>query len=287
MTKFSTHFLLLAIGLIGLLHGQTTIVQDFETGSNPTFFRNEGDGNPTSLEIVPNPSMVGNTTATCAKIGRVGSNWFELIAFAITPSFTVAANDTKYLHIWVYYTNISTQPDLAVRTDAPDADTDGTNNAVVRDLLGNPDILFDVWQDVVIPLAGGASGLTLDALNFHADMGFQSGGFLLNNVDKFAYVDEFRINDDPNPEDNMMNVNEFRIAPTFTMYPNPTNFEFSIKNTAALEEVSIFDALGRNVKNFTQINEAIFDVSDLETGNYVIKVLDVSGGYSSKCLVKE
>lgn len=72
-----------------------------------------------------------------------------------------------------------------------------------------------------------------------------------------------------------------------SIYPNPVSevLYFDLKNNISVEKVMIFDNLGRKV--FEQNN--VFDnisVSDLQKGNYIIKILSDKGIQTEKIIVK-
>jgi len=187
--KTTTFYLIGAfLALSTALEAADVVLNNFESGS-PAVTTKYGASYTTDA----NPLPAGlNTTANSGKIGRTSTNWYELSYFP--ASFTVPANAKRYVHILVKY---DAQPDIAIRVDATTAGGDG--NADIRAMNGYSAI--GQWQDIVFEINGGASGKTVIQINFLADLGFNNNpaGQVLNNSDKFAYIDEIIVNDNPLP----------------------------------------------------------------------------------------
>jgi hypothetical protein len=73
---------------------------------------------------------------------------------------------------------------------------------------------------------------------------------------------------------------------TINLHPNPTSnmLKFDLANSAAIEEVSVLDVNGRNIK--TQYNCKEISVSDLLPGVYFIQLKSDGQTYYSK-FIKE
>jgi lysophospholipase L1-like esterase len=183
---------------------QFLITENASLNDNPTF----NDFEPNSPNVVsrfgaqfsivsnPNKNEI-NGTENALRIGRTTTNWFELVAFPVTP-YQVPANTTKYLHIAVNY---PAQPDIAIRIDAEDENSSGSTNVAIRALNTYTD--FGNWQTLIFPLEGGADGIEIKALLIFPDVGIQNSpsGRLLNNTDTFGYLDEIKVGDNL-PTDN-------------------------------------------------------------------------------------
>ena len=185
-------FTFLMVGAMLMLSTVVTaadvVLNDFESGS-PTVATKYG----ASYAAAANPLSAGlNTTANSGKIGRTSTNWYELIYFP--ASFTVPANTKRYVHILVKY---DAQPDIAIRVDATTAGGDGS--ADIRGM--NSYSAVGQWQDIVFEINGGSTGKTIIQINYLADLGFNNNpaGQVLNNADKFGYIDEVIVNDNPLP----------------------------------------------------------------------------------------
>jgi len=73
----------------------------------------------------------------------------------------------------------------------------------------------------------------------------------------------------------------------FTLYPNPANQQFTISATAAGSNVIIYNAVGNVVANFTMCGTAqTFNISNLPSGVYVVKVMHDARAAGVKRLVK-
>lgn len=174
-------FLALFISSSALIAQTVTPLNNFES-STPTVSAQYG----ASFANVANPNPTGyNTTANCEKIGRTSSNWYELIQFPV--SFSIPANTKQYIHILVNYL---AQPDIAIRID-------GATDIRATNIYTN----FGQWQDLVFELNGGAGGKAVTNLMILADLGFNNSpsGQILNNTDKFGYIDEITLNNNPFP----------------------------------------------------------------------------------------
>jgi hypothetical protein len=155
---------------------------------------------------VANPNSTGyNTTANCAKIGRTEGSWWELIQFPV--SFTIPANTKQYIHILANY---YAQPDISIRID-------GSTDIRATNLYTN----LGQWQDLVFEISGGASGTTVTTLMILTDLGFNNSpaGQILNNTDKFGYMDEITLNNNPLP-----------LGSTYLMGNNLYDFEAGTAN---------------------------------------------------------
>lgn len=164
---------------------ETPILNNFEPG-HPNVVSRGGS----VFEIVENPIKDEvNNTNNSLKVGRTSNNWWELVAFPIT-TYSIAANTTKYLHISVNYPS---EPDIAIRIDGEDENSNGSTNVAIRALNKYTD--FGKWQTLVFPLEGGTSGIDIKAILVFPDSGFQNNpeGRILNNTDSFGYLDEFKI----------------------------------------------------------------------------------------------
>ncbi|MBC7641453.1 MAG: T9SS type A sorting domain-containing protein [Flavobacterium sp.] len=62
----------------------------------------------------------------------------------------------------------------------------------------------------------------------------------------------------------------------FVISPNPTKNTLTITNTANIKEINIYNTLGQLLQTFTQPSKTI-DVSNLQSGNYFMKIVTESG----------
>jgi hypothetical protein len=176
------------VGMLTTSNVNAQVLNDFESGS-PAVVTKYG----ASYSTVANPLSAGlNTTENCGKIGRTTSNWWEMIYFPV--SFSVPANTKYYVHILVKY---DAQPDVAIRVDATTAGGDGSADIRAMNTYSN----IGQWQDLVFEVNGGSGGRNVIQIIFLADLGFNNNPAVrvLNNTDKFAYIDEIVVNTNPLP----------------------------------------------------------------------------------------
>lgn len=265
----------LGAALVATTYGQTK-VNDFESGS-PTTNANFG----ATFSIVSNPNSTGNTSASVAKIGRTTTNWYEGISFDLTNPYTIPAGETKYFHVLV---NFTAQPDIGARFDIANASSFG-GSTTIRPTITYTNI--GQWQDVVFTLEGGESGLTVNAILFHADIGAENDpqGQILNNTDNFGYVDELTFSD--SDEVTLSNSkNEF--GQSITIFPNPTTDVFKVNNSqnTTITDVVIYDTLGKDITNtVVMVNKNYYYVGGLKSGMYMVLVKSNKGGLTVKKLI--
>lgn len=272
-------FTLLNIFLIccmsSFVFGQNTIINNFETGS-PTLVSRYG--NSSNISIISNPLPgAGNSTAKCAKISRTTSNWYELFAFP--TSFTIPANTKKYLHMKVNY---YAQPDISIRIDAANENADGSTDIRALNIYTN----LGNWQDLVFEMDGGSGGRTVSAIVVLPDLGFNNvpAGQVLNNTDKFGYIDEIIVNN----SSTVLNVNELEKNNSITAYPNPTNEFLTISNLQPNTILSVSNLNGKNVyRSINNKNDNLtLSVKEWAKGVYIIRVQNGSEIIVKKFIVE-
>jgi hypothetical protein len=69
------------------------------------------------------------------------------------------------------------------------------------------------------------------------------------------------------------------------LFPNPATTSFEIKNSSNLQSISIYDNLGRSVKEFLR-PEINYDISDLNSGIYYMKIKESNGAVFDEKLIK-
>lgn len=70
-----------------------------------------------------------------------------------------------------------------------------------------------------------------------------------------------------------LSFNEF-IFNKISLFPNPTNNNFTIPNNTIFDNFKIFNNLGQVLKSFTKNSQNDYNISDLKTGVYNIIFLD-------------
>lgn len=261
------------------IFGQT-MVNDFETGSEAV-----GAVFGASVAVVANPDQTGlNTSANCLKIGRTSTNWYEFVRINVNPDLAISTSDTKFLSVMVY----GLKTDIGCRFDA----TSDTNNgaSIVR-----PSTLHSGasgWEQIIIPIVDSQTATnftktTLFSLIFHADIGVNvPGGRLLNNTDTFLYIDEVKIlNSNPS-----LSTNSFELEEGISLYPNPaaSSFKLEIKNDVSITNVSLYNVIGKKItESLPQLSPNEYDISNLASGLYIVKITDSKGGLSSRKFIKQ
>lgn len=62
------------------------------------------------------------------------------------------------------------------------------------------------------------------------------------------------------------------------VFPNPSVDYFQINNTLDVKKVIIYNMFGKEVKTFRNVANALFDITDLKSGMYIVKMLDDKNG---------
>lgn len=258
-----------------------TMVDDFESGSGNLL--NEGGG--ITSAVVTNPNQTGlNTTANCLEFRRTGGQWWIFRGIDVND-IAISSSDTKYLSMMVHF---PAQADLGLRFDAPDDASNGVE--IVRAL--NSYTNFNQWQEIIFEIKDDddtATSFTLGTLfrlSFHPDMGFENdpAGQILDNTSAFGYIDQIQILDS-NP---LLSNDQFNLEESISVFQNPSksNFRIVARNNVNITDVALYDMLGSRVKNISKIDNE-YDMSNLSSGLYIVKILDDKGATISKKLVKQ
>lgn len=262
-----------------LFYGQT-MINDFEAGSATPL----DSGGGATFAVVANPNASGlNTTDNCLQIGRTSTAWWEYVGVNVDPDISVLSSDTKFVSIMVY---CSAQPDLGIRFDAPNDGAAG--GKTVRAL--NTYTTLNQWQEIVFEVKDEQAATsftkgTLYRLTIHADIGVENDpvGKVLNNTDTFAYFDQIQILD-ASP----LSISDFELEKSISLYPNPAQSKFRLEttNNVNIKEVSVYSVLGEKNQNNNRINKNEYDISNLSTGLYIVKIIDENGVVATKKLFK-
>lgn len=88
---------------------------------------------------------------------------------------------------------------------------------------------------------------------------------------------------------NFLDVDSFEnVAENFALFPNPTNGKIEFKGDKSLiKKFSIFDSLGRMIKNEENILNNSFELSEFNDGIYFIKIETENENFTQKILLKK
>ncbi|WP_026776083.1 T9SS type A sorting domain-containing protein [Polaribacter sp. Hel_I_88] len=247
-------------------------------------------------EIVDNPNTTGNTSAKVIKVSRSAQpNWYALFFFELPEAITIQPNTTKYVHFYAHYDNLA---DLVIRSDGFDGangdnDKQGSNSSVQRVPAGFRYGTADAgtWKDIVLPLEGGATGRVITYLTIHPDAGNPNatGGYvpILDDSQSFGYIDNIRFNDSPDAQ--TLSTESFELASSIETYPNPVlnSLKISNKTNVTIKSVEFFNIIGKNMTSRVfALNKEDFDVSNLASGIYLLKISDDKGNTSTRKIIK-
>ena len=81
---------------------------------------------------------------------------------------------------------------------------------------------------------------------------------------------------------------DITLAKNLTLFPNPSSTTFSINNSSQIElnKVEIYSLLGKKLKEYNS-NTTIYNIEDLSSGLYLIKIYSKKGMSTLKKLIKE
>ena len=135
---------------------------------------------------------------------------------------------------------------------------------------------------------------TLPVLTFHHDifipMNFAYSNYTLivtihNSISNTA-CDYFSVTDSETLA--FLSKSDFNPKQDFALYPNPTNGKIYIKNNDLnMQHISVYDNLGRLVKEISSLAENNFDLSDLTDGIYLVNFTAEKNNFTQKIIVKK
>jgi len=151
-----------------------------------------------------------------------------------------------------------------------------------------------VWEREIIELTDGwetaVCDLNLCHLSFVDDATFTLAGNSAGTMDVHVYpngnsgaaivsVRVTNVDDDEDFAEGMYYFNQALSAPerlsnALKIYPNPVVDEFFVEGGENVERLEIFDISGKLIKEFAQSRVNSFSVSELEGGNYIVRMWD-------------
>ncbi len=85
----------------------------------------------------------------------------------------------------------------------------------------------------------------------------------------------------------ILSIEDLNTPNKIFLYPNPTRNAFSLSDISDIESIYVYDMLGRQMKQFNNINSNQFNVAYLPVGEYIVNVIGKKGEVSSYKLIKE
>ena len=161
---------------------------------------------------------------------------------------------------------------------------DGTGTVVLDDT--NADWTPNTWFNVKIELVANSIVVSIDDTVIYTGIPATAGDvdqvrFSHDNFQGFAYVDNFRTNDEPTASIDELNLN------TFSQYYDMLDEKLSLESSdLPFENIQMFNLLGQEVINqrLSQTSESV-NLTNLEGGIYIVKV-SIAGQSESFKLLK-
>ncbi len=197
--------------------------------------------------------------------------WFALgFGSGVTAGFSMGSGD-----VLVYSTSLSDRNYVGTVEPAIDASqswtvisnsvASGTRTITAERALTNADtndtqLAYASTNSINLAWAKSSSAST--TLAYHNNnRGFATGTFTVLGVDDI--------------ENNQSLI---------TILPNPAQNFFSIQSKNSIQQVTIFDASGKQIKAFSKSNN--YDISTLEKGIYFVEIIDNVGKINTQKLIK-
>ena len=68
------------------------------------------------------------------------------------------------------------------------------------------------------------------------------------------------------------------IIPTIQLYPNPASDYIQLKNGQDIDQLVLFNAIGKQVRTFNTTSNGVYNVADLPNGMYMVSMIDEDDG---------
>ena len=101
--------------------------------------------------------------------------------------------------------------------------------------------------------------------------------------------DNFATTDNGTLNTSYLSTDNFETSKTdLTFLPNPTNGNVEYKsNKLTINQIDIFDSVGRLVKRVKEISENSLDLNELNDGVYLLKIQTGKGNLNQKIIIKK
>jgi len=243
-------------------NGVATIDYD-SIGQNWTWVLFGNGDNASSLySVVPNPNPTGiNSSANCAKytVNAGAMSWAGLYSDNI-GSITFTADNCK-VKVMVYKSYISNF-DLKLENG-------GTNFEMLV-----PNTLINQWEELTFDLTSHI-GQTFTRLTLIPDNSTD------RSVQRVSYWDNISFNS------NKANAVESVVNQNVHLFPNPVISSMHLTADQEINQIVLCNLVGQTVKSFTVgSREKTIDLSDVSSGNYLIKIQLADGSISTQKVIK-
>lgn len=86
----------------------------------------------------------------------------------------------------------------------------------------------------------------------------------------------------------VLSIDDYNTTTNTSMFPNPTTGSLQIESTQIISQATVYNLVGQLVKTLKmQTNQKSIDISDLQTGSYLINLQSTSGNSYTKLIVKK
>lgn len=140
-----------------------------------------------------------------------------------------------------------------------------------RFAINAQDYIVKNWQYVNLTSLGN-----VDSLKFTLTSSDNSGGYM--NTPSYFCMDNFQT------LNLVSGITENKIVEnSVNIYPNPTTNQLNISSSFSIDKIEIYNQLGSLV---FQSNSTVNDISTLETGIYLLKIMSKDGAIEAKRFIK-
>ena len=155
-------------------------------------------------------------------------------------------------------------------------DYDGVNNPSSFTWTAMPNITIDTHDGTSTEFVQTIVDADISSLNQASYVAFK---YYSNGSPTRWTVDNFVIEGD-----NVNSISDSQFNNSVSIYPNPTNNELHIKSITNIDSITIYNYLGKKV--FFQKNTSTINISTLNKGLYLCKIMDEFGNTAIKRVIK-